>query len=168
MVRPKSLAAELLVTADVPPDEEQAIVEAFGALGVAASARVVPTRRGVADLQWLVLAALPLHAFLSTVGSTLAEQAADGLRRLVGQLRRRRQESASTPAVLVLQDATTRLQVVLEADLPADAYQALLSLDLSTFSKGPLHYDRHSGQWRSELDEWQKRQSSRPYGSQRE
>jgi len=35
--------------------------------------------------------------------------------------------------VLVLQDAATRLQVVLDADLPAEAYQALVALDLSAF-----------------------------------
>lgn len=54
-----------------------------------------------------------------------------------------------------MQDAATRLQVVLEADLPAEAYQALVTLDLSAFGQGPAHYDRHRGEWRSELNEWQ-------------
>ncbi|MGH3901405.1 MAG: hypothetical protein ACRDTA_24760, partial [Pseudonocardiaceae bacterium] len=46
-----------------------------------------------------------------------------------------------TPQVLVLQDAATRLQVVLEADQPADAYQALVALDLSAFQQGSVHHD---------------------------
>ena len=159
MPRPDPLAADVLLTAEVPLEQEQAIVEAFGALGVAARARTVPTRRGAGELQWLVLATLPLHAFLSALGSTLAQEASQGVKRLVGQLLGARRVTASPPPVLVLQDAATRLQVVLEADLPTDAYPALLSLDLSAFQKGPLHYDRHAGRWRSELDEAQRRSS---------
>jgi hypothetical protein len=68
-------------------------------------------------------------------------------------------KTASAPQVLVLQDAATRVQIVLEADLAAEAYQALVALDLSAFRQGPVHYDRQRGQWRSELDEWQQRRS---------
>ena len=159
MTRPDSLAAEILVTAEVSPEREQAIVEAFDALGVTARARTVPTRRGAEELQWLVLATLPLHGFLSGLGSTLAQEASQGVKRLVSQALGTRREAVSPPPVLVLQDAATRLQVVLEADLPTDAYSALLALDLSAFQKGPLHYDRHAGRWRSELDEAQRRSS---------
>ena len=56
-------------------------------------------------------------------------------------------------AALILQDAVTRLQIVLEAGLPTEAYDSLVSLDLSKFRHGPLHYDQHRGAWRSELDE---------------
>ena len=148
------LAAEVLVTAEVSAEEEWAIVEAFRALNVAARTRMVPTRRGLEQLHWLVLAALPLHAFLSGLGSA----AAQGLKRLVGQVVGAHRKTASPSHVLVLQDAATRLQVVLEADLPAEAYQALIALDLSAFHQGPVHYDRQRGWWRSELDEWQQRQ----------
>jgi hypothetical protein len=55
--------------------------------------------------------------------------------------------------VLLLQDSTTGIQVVLEADLPDEASQKLLALDLSTIRRGPVHYDRHHHRWRSELDE---------------
>lgn len=61
-----------------------------------------------------------------------------------------------------VQDVATRLQVVLEADLPAEAYQAPVALDLSAFQQGPLHYDRQRGRWRSELDEWQQAQAKEP------
>jgi hypothetical protein len=65
----------------------------------------------------------------------------------------------SSEQVLVFQDAVTRLQVVLEADLPAEAYQGLVTLDLSAFRQGPVRYDRQRGRWRSELEEWQQRQA---------
>ena len=153
------LAAEVLVTAEVSAEEERAIVEAFHVLDVAARTRMVPTRRGLDQLHWLVLATLPLHAFLSGLGSAAAQDVAQGLKRLVGRVVGAKHKTASSAQVLVLQDAVTQLQVVLEADLPAEAYQALVALDLSAFRQGPVHYDRQRGRWRSELDEWQQRQA---------
>jgi hypothetical protein len=154
------LAAELLVTAEVSAEEEQVIVEAFRTLDVAARTRMVPTRRGLEQLHWLVLAALPLHAFLSGLGSAAAQDAAQRLKRLVGRVVDAKRATAPPAQVLVLQDAVTRLQIVLEADLPVDAYQTLMTLDLSVFQHGPVHYDRQRGRWRSELDEWQQRQAN--------
>ncbi|MGH3479195.1 MAG: hypothetical protein ACRDRY_04165 [Pseudonocardiaceae bacterium] len=154
-----SLTAEVFVTAEVSTEGEQAIVEAFRNLDVAARTRMVPTRRGLEQLHWLVLAALPLHAFLSGLGSAAAQDVAQGLKRLVGRAVGTKQTMASSERVLILQDAVTRLQVVQEADLPIEAYQALVALDLSAIRQGPVHYDRQRGRWRSELDEWQQRQA---------
>lgn len=159
MSKSDPLAADVLVTAEVPAEEEKAIVEAFRALGVAARTRMAAARRGLDQLHWLVLAALPLQAFLSGLGSATAQDVANGLKRVVGRVGGGRRATASAPQVLVLQDAMTRLQVVLEADLPAEAYQALIALDLSAFRQGPVHYDRQRGRWRSELDEWQRGQA---------
>jgi hypothetical protein len=158
MDRLDRLGADVLIATEVPPEQQPAIVEAFGTLGVAARIRTVPVRRGAADFQWLLLAVLPLQAFLSTLGSTFAGEASQALKRLVGRAHQAQPKATSHRPVLVLQDATTRLQVVLEASLPAEAYEALLSLDLSNFHKGPLHYDRYRGLWRSELDESQRPQ----------
>ncbi|MGH3902358.1 MAG: hypothetical protein ACRDTA_29720, partial [Pseudonocardiaceae bacterium] len=88
-----------------------------------------------------------------------AQDVAKGLKRLVGQVVGTKDKTASSAQVLILQDAESRLQVVLEADLPTEAYQALVALDLSAFRQGPVHYDRQRGRWRSELDEWQQAQA---------
>jgi len=61
--------------------------------------------------------------------------------------------------VLVLKDSDAHLQVVLESDPPPAAYEQLFDLDLSAAQQGPVHYDRHQGRWRSELDEWAHRES---------
>ena len=89
--------------------------------------------------EWLrlVLATLPLHAFLSGLGSAAAQDVAKELKYLVGRVASAKRPSASSQQVLVLQDAATRLQVVLEADLPAEAYQALVALDLWAVPPGP-------------------------------
>jgi hypothetical protein len=63
MTRPDRFTAEVLLAAEVSPEQEQAITEAFSALGVAIRARIVPARRGTAELQWLLLAMLPSRPF---------------------------------------------------------------------------------------------------------
>jgi hypothetical protein len=152
------LTTELLLPVEVPPEQERAIVEAFHAIGVTARARIIPPRRGVGDLHWLVLAALPLQAFLGSLGSEAARGTLEGLKRLVAVVVGSRSADAAAPdQVLVLEDPTSQLQIVLEADLPTDAYRQLVELDLSTIRQGPLHYDRQRSRWRSELDEWQQR-----------
>jgi hypothetical protein len=89
------------------------------------------------------------------VGSKLAEDAYQGLKRAVGRLLSRDQDqpAAEPSRPIVLQDTTSGLRVVLEADLPDAAYQQLVALDLAQFQLGPLHYDRQQRRWRSELDE---------------
>lgn len=52
-----------------------------------------------------------------------------------------------------LQDSATGIQAALEPDLPDEAYQQLVSFDLTAIRHAPLHYDRHRGRWRSEVDE---------------
>jgi hypothetical protein len=47
--------------------------------------RMVPTRRSLEQLHWLMLATLPLHALLSGLGSATAQDVAQGLKRLVGR-----------------------------------------------------------------------------------
>jgi hypothetical protein len=101
------------------------------------------------------LAALPLQAFLGGLGSEVAKGTYEGLKRLIAVVVCDRPEQTESNQVLVLEDPTSRLQIVLEADLPTDAYRQLVELDLSAIRQGPLHYDRQRSRWRSELDEWQ-------------
>jgi hypothetical protein len=161
VTEPQQLIAEVLVADTVSADREQRIAEAFRSLEITARTRVVPTRRSLGDVQWLVLALVPLQAFLSGLGSIMAEDAHRALRRLVGQVLKEGSEVQEPDQVLVLQDSVTRMQVVLEADLPADAYQQLIALNFSQIRHGPIHYDRQRRAWRSELDEWERRSSSR-------
>lgn len=153
MSDPHQLAADILVSSEVPAEQEAVIVDAFRAVDVTARTRMVPTRRGVEGLPWLVLATLPLQAFLTGLGVVMAEDVTQRMKRLVGRVLQTRRAHPPASQLLVLQDVVTRLQVVLEPELPAEAYRALLALDLSQFRHGPLHYDRQLAKWRSELDE---------------
>jgi hypothetical protein len=112
--------------------------------------------RGPEELEWLVLASLPLQAFLKGLGDAAVKDAYTGLKGLVGRLHKGENATLSAvtaPAPLVLSDIDSGLRIVFDADLPVEAYRQLRELDLSTFRIGPLHYDVARQRWRSELDE---------------
>ncbi|HUN38606.1 MAG TPA: hypothetical protein VMU95_41985 [Trebonia sp.] len=156
-------------------DDQRLVLSALAARGAtAATIETLDSRRNdAATLTWVVLAALPLQAFLSGLGETLADDAHERLAAAVKRVadryearrgRRGGQGDAAagdsglaavprSPAPLVLIDSDSRLEIVIEADLPAEAIGSLVALDLSPFTIGPLHYDRAAGRWRSELDE---------------
>ena len=90
--------ADVLLDGHVPLDQQQALVDALAALGVRADAKVLPARRGLGELPWLVLVSLPLQAFLSSVGSKLAEDAYQGFKRAIDRLASHGQEQRCLPA----------------------------------------------------------------------
>jgi hypothetical protein len=154
MADASSLPADIFVDAHLAPEVEDIAVRALAALGVSARVRVLSPRRGTSELQWVILAALPLQAFLTGIGTKIADDAYKGFQEAVRKLRR--QEPADKlpdPPPMVLQDSASGLRIVLDHDLPADGYQQLLALDVSQYRLGPVHYDRAQRRWRSELDE---------------
>ncbi|QEU91087.1 hypothetical protein [Streptomyces kanamyceticus] len=152
--------AELLLDQEVPDGLRRELVAALDALG-APPARVRRTldHRGAADIPWIVLVSLPLQAFLSGLGAEAVKDAYEAFKGVVRKAARPAEPApgalgAARPArPLVLRDQATGLDVVLEPDLPAEAYDRLVGLDLTEFAVGPLHYDRALGRWRSVLDE---------------
>jgi len=150
-----------LVMPDALEEEVQAEVAAgFVELGCTTTVRVLPTRRGWSGVEWMVLATVALDTFLHALATKAAEDVHTCLRGLLLRLVHARSGRRSEARLLVLRDPRTHLQIVLEDDLPLAAYQQLVGLDLSAFSRGPLHYDRSRAKWRSELDE--QRRQSRP------
>jgi hypothetical protein len=155
------LSTDVLVVGTLSTEEADRLRQAFGHLGLAAELREVPPRRSVGDFAWMLLAALPLKPFFDQLVHDAAADAYKGLKRLVGIVVRRHDQAPEHPKVLVLQDSSTGIQVVLESDLSDEAYEQLLKLDLGAIRRGPVHYDRHRCEWRSELDEADK-SASRP------
>ena len=137
--------ADVLVSSQVRADLVTEIEAAFRDAGLSAAVRRVPARRGPAELGWLVIATIPLSSFLTTLTAKLAEDSYKGLR----QLTRRVLSRAAAPATgtLVLEDRGTGTQVVLEADLPDDAYRALLASGLTGTADVTMRYDRSRQRW---------------------
>jgi hypothetical protein len=143
--------------------DERLLLDVLTGCGASTQVQATTAHRGEsAALTWIVLAVLPLQAFLAALGSKLADDGYAQIRTLVKRLAAGRHQPPGTgpaghpvgnPAPLVLLDRGTGLQIVLEADLPAEAYRQLTALDLSQFSTGPVHYDLARGRWRAELDE---------------
>ncbi|MGA5508993.1 hypothetical protein [Streptomyces umbrinus] len=160
MAEPDRVRVDLVVDYRITREQEQPLTDALTALGFVPSTRVLPPRRVVEPLSWLILVSLPLHAFLTTVGNKAAEAAYHRLQNAVRNLRTPSPTTtATTPPEpsrpVVLQDPATGLRIVLDPDLPHGAYQQLLSLDLTRYRLGPLHYDHARSRWRSPLDEAQ-------------
>jgi hypothetical protein len=141
--------------------DERLLLDVLAGCGASTRVETLPVHRGEgAALTWIVLAVLPLQAFLAALGSKMADDAYAQVRTLVKRLAAGRRPPAGAeagpaqpPAPLVLLDRGTGLRIVLEADLPVEAYRQLTALDLSQFGTGPVHYDLARGRWRSELDE---------------
>ena len=156
-------SAEILVAERLSEAGSRELVRAFEEVGLAAVVREVPPRRGLEDLAWLALVAIPLKPFYDELAKDVA---ADGYRRLksaatavfqrVGGTERT-SSGTPDPRLLLLEDTATGVQIVIEPDLPDESYAQLLELDLSTFRHGPVHYDRHRRRWRSERDEAERR-----------
>lgn len=148
------LSSEVFFAGKLSTQETARLVEDFQTVGLAANLQEVSPRRSLDDIAWLILAAIPLKPFFDQLAK---ESAADAYRRLNSFVHRifhgRQPQLTESPKVLLLQDSTRGIQIVLESDLPAESYQQLLSFDLATIRLGPLHYDRHRHEWRSELDE---------------
>ncbi|MFD0507347.1 hypothetical protein ACFQ0G_40565 [Streptomyces chiangmaiensis] len=130
-------------------------------LGFVTAVRHTHHARDFGDIAWLVLAALPLQAFLDGLAGEAAGDSYRGIKRLVERLVPGRNRApadetsipASVTAPLVLQDWDSGLQVVLEADLPPEAYRQLVGLDLSAFRTGPVRYDKNLACWRPAPDD---------------
>jgi hypothetical protein len=142
------IAADVLVRPGMSTADEYDVVEEFATINVAATTRLAPTQRTLNGAEWLVLAMLPLQAFLSGLGSKLAEDVYSGFKDVVGRILRR-SSPGRRERVLVLQDTASGLQVVLEPDLPTEAYRRLVELDLSAYRHGPVCYNRSRNAWQS-------------------
>jgi hypothetical protein len=151
---PPLAPADVLFAGSLSAEEASELVDAFREVGLAADLHKVAPRRSLEDLAWLALVAVPLKPFLDELLKNVAGDSYKQLKSLTSKILHRQIPATAEQAhVLLLQDAATGIQVVIEPDLPDKGYQQLMDFDFTSISRGPLHYDRHLQRWRSELDE---------------
>jgi hypothetical protein len=139
------LDADLLMSRTLTEDARQDIEQAFRAAGLRPTAYRVPPRRGPEELSWLVIAALPLSSFLTTLGSKLAEDSYKELRQLAHRVLKR--APAPKRSTLVLEDRDSGTQVVLDLDLPDVGYRTLLTADFAGHRGKIMRFDRIGRGW---------------------
>ncbi|MGA5564727.1 hypothetical protein ACPCUV_26660 [Streptomyces platensis] len=133
--------AEVQFSDEVTDDQASSFKDNLRSAGL----DIIPETRGalIEAIPWLVLISLPMQSFLSSAG----EDAYQALRNAVRDLFRATVQARNSA---ILEDDSSGIQVILESDLPDDAYQQLRDLDLRQFSVGPLIYDRNRHCWRPE------------------
>ncbi|MEU8550081.1 hypothetical protein AB0C81_24380 [Streptomyces roseoverticillatus] len=150
MNTPPPLAARVYFAAETGEEQRRALTDGLAGLGVAPYSATLGAFRGEA-LTWLVLVVLPLSGFLQNVGQLLAQDACTALKRVLGGALRRSPAEPPGPPVppqpLLLEDERSGARVVIEADLPAAAYEQLFTLDLAARAGRTLSYDRTRNRW---------------------
>jgi hypothetical protein len=149
------ITTELLLSRRLSVTDEQDVVAFFGQFGTISRHRRVHAHRGPA-IEWLVLAALPLQAFLQSLGELTGGDAYIAFKNFIVRLSHH--ESHPHPQgteirPVILQDANSGLQIMIESDLPEIAYRQLHQLNLTQFSSGPIRFDRDLGCWRADSEE---------------
>lgn len=152
MAQSPGIPTELLVSQRLPAAAEGDVVAFFERFGTVSAPRRVRGHRGPA-LDWLVLAALPLQAFLQNLGTLTAGDAYGAFKHLIA--RTSHHEPHSHPpkkenSTIILQDSHSGIEIVLESGLPEIAFRQLMELDLAQFSSGPVRFDRVLGCWRKD------------------
>jgi len=147
MDKDKSSEIEVIIDDRASDDEVDAVREVFTTAGLHVDTSYRYGRKAVGELPWIVLI-LPAGAFLTALGAAAGKDAYDVLKRLVRDIWSVRKRFSGPQGHVLLRDDDTRVEVILEPDLPDEAYKKLCSLDLSSFKTGPLRYDRQVGEWR--------------------
>jgi hypothetical protein len=140
------IEAEVTIDRGASPSELEGVAAAFRAVGIEPAVRA-----GYVQLSelppWMVMAFLPITAFLTALGAEAGKDAYRRIKDLVQRVRDARAESKQPPGNFILEDTETKVQVVLGLGLIDEAYEALIRLDLHSLAPGPVFYDRTRGQW---------------------
>ncbi|MGH8881219.1 MAG: hypothetical protein ACRD0P_28365, partial [Stackebrandtia sp.] len=130
----------MLLDNEIPAEVEKRLIERLREAGVDSKSRRKLAHRSGETLSWLVLLALPLQGFLSGIGAEAIKDIYASTKRQLRRITDREDEHESESRPMILQDADSGLMIVLEGDLPAEAYRRLTELDLSEYRHGPVHY----------------------------
>lgn len=112
------LATEVLLAEKISPEDAAELGREFETIGLSAQLREKGLYRSLGEIAWFALMLLPLKPFFDKLTEDFAGDAHKQLTTLVGKLLHRTKPATDTPRVLVLQDSTTGIEIVLESDLP--------------------------------------------------
>jgi hypothetical protein len=139
---------EILLDSSATPEEVGVVREAFTDAGLTAKVRPSYERRGTGDLPWVVMVSVPLTAFLTAFAAEAGKDAYKGLKRLVRTIWDKRTKTSGPSGSFTIIDIKSGIWVLLDPDIPDDAYSALSELDLDSLQgSGVLKYDKNQEGW---------------------
>ena len=125
-----------------------AVKEAFNDAGLMATVRPSFKRKGSGDFPWIVMASVPLTAFLTAFAAAAGKEAYKGLKKLVRSIWSTRTRTSGLSGSFIIVDRKSGVWVHLKPNIPDDAYSALAELDLESLRRsGVLVYDEDKKQW---------------------
>lgn len=142
---PFSLALE----SGASESEQTQVADAFRSIGFESGDISLYERRGLGDNPWAIIASVSLGIFLKSFLEQAGHNAADGLREFVRRVFEAREASPKPKGELVLIDSDSGIRVIIPTELPIEACQELLALDLSELGNhyDALVYNAQTGKW---------------------
>jgi hypothetical protein len=146
---PNGTPLELMMDVEARPEERQAVADALREFQCEAGNIGGLHRRSIGDLPWTVYLETSLRLFFEGFATTFGAGAALALMSLVKKIFKARGKSGREGSVTLI-DNDTYIHVVINQELPEEAYQRLLDLDFTDIDGecGQLHYDPETGEWK--------------------
>ena len=139
---------EVLLDSSATPEEVGVVKQAFTDVGLTAKVRPSYERRGIGDLPWIVMVSVPLTAFLTAFAAEAGKDVYKKLKRLVRTIWDKRTKTSGPSGSFIIRDVKSGIWVLLDPDIPDDAYSALSELDLESLQgSGVLRYDKNQKGW---------------------
>lgn len=134
-------------------EEVAAVEQALREAGIDAPVEAAYMRKGIGDFPWILqisgaAIALFFAGFLPAVGV----DAWKGLKALIVKLYEARAGSRAPKGVVILIDEPTHEWILIREDLPDEAWQQLLTMEIPTTKSGQLRWDDKARAWR---DTWE-------------
>lgn len=129
-------------------EDVAAVKEAFNDAGLMATVRPSFERKGIGDFPWIVMVSAPLTAFLTAFAAAAGKESYEGLKKLVRTIWAKRTKTSGPSGSFTIVDSKSGVWVLLDPDIPDDAYSALTKLDFDSLQgPGVLKYDKDEKRW---------------------
>ncbi len=143
-----ALHMQILLDSEALPHEVTAVEEIVQKEGVRCSVCAGYFRKSAGDLPWVTLLLAPIAAFLAAflagAGQDAGRDAYQSIRRLVSRLYAARRDRNGS---IVVMDDDTLTHIVLQPDLPEEAYRQLAQMDPEQLKGGHWVWDKERNHW---------------------
>jgi hypothetical protein len=139
---------EVLLDSSAPAEDVAAVREAFNDAGLMVTVRPSYERKGIGDFPWIVMVSAPLTAFLMAFAAAAGKESYEGLKKLVRSIWAKRTKTSGLSGSFTIVDSKSGVWVLLDPDIPDDAYSALAKLDMDSMKRpNVIKYDKDKKQW---------------------